>query len=117
MSAGRGSLLVTVGYESLGQELRSGLIWLQLVRPYPFSLSFDWAKACSTRWRRERAVALAAQRWAGAMKEASTYEGPLPATQFPTSYSLTLSSCSNSRGTVSITRLPISRDKYTVGTE
>jgi hypothetical protein len=54
------------------------------VRPYPFSLSFDWAKARSTRWRLERAVALAAQRWAAAMKEASTCEGPLLATQFPT---------------------------------
>jgi hypothetical protein len=87
------------------------------VRPYPFSLSFDRAKARSTRWRLERVVALAAQRWAAEMKEASTYEGPLLATQFPTSYSLTMSSCSNSRGTVSITSLPISRDRYTVGTE
>jgi hypothetical protein len=47
-------------------------------------------------------VALAAQRWAAAMKGASTYEGPLLATQFRTSYSLTMFSCGNSQGTTSI---------------
>jgi hypothetical protein len=93
---------------SMQPPLRNAKVGLIHVRPHLFSGSFDWAKARSTRWRPERAVALAARRWAAAMTEASTYEGPFLATQFPSSYSLIMSSCSNSQGTTSITSLPIS---------
>jgi hypothetical protein len=75
---------------SMHPPFRKAKVGRTHVRPYPFSLSFDWAKARSPRRRLEWAVALAAQRWAAAMKGASTYEGPLLATQFPSSYSLTI---------------------------